>query len=122
MALTATATPRVQHDVVQQLCLRECVVFRSSMNRSNLRSALAFMKVFTITTVACTVSAVQQRPDLPWCTPPHMLRATDFSVCSNPGMARAHIATKECVFEQTEHMKETDSCAEHGLPSVYMSV
>ncbi|KAL0054655.1 hypothetical protein WJX82_000488 [Trebouxia sp. C0006] len=37
MALTATATPRVQHDVVQQLCLRECVVFRSSMNRSNLR-------------------------------------------------------------------------------------
>lgn len=37
MALTATATPRVQHDVVQQLCLRECITFRSSFNRKNLR-------------------------------------------------------------------------------------
>ena len=39
MALTATATPRVQHDVVQQLALRDCCVFRSSFNRSNLRCA-----------------------------------------------------------------------------------
>ena len=39
MALTATATPRVQHDVVQQLCLRKCVIFRSSFNRANLRWA-----------------------------------------------------------------------------------
>ncbi len=39
MALTATATPRVQHDVVQQLCLRKCVIFRSSFNRANLRCA-----------------------------------------------------------------------------------
>lgn len=38
MALTATATPRVQHDVVQQLCIKECAVFRSSFNRPNLRS------------------------------------------------------------------------------------
>ncbi|BDA40672.1 ATP-dependent DNA helicase Q-like 4A [Coccomyxa sp. Obi] len=37
LALTATATPRVQHDVVQQLCLKHCVVFRSSFNRQNLR-------------------------------------------------------------------------------------
>ena len=37
LALTATATPRVQADVVQQLCLKHCVVFRSSFNRANLR-------------------------------------------------------------------------------------
>eukprot|EP00891_Asterochloris_glomerata_P002793 jgi/Astpho2/2793/e_gw1.00050.56.1_t len=37
MALTATATPRVQHDVVLQLCLSQCMLFRSSMNRPNLR-------------------------------------------------------------------------------------
>ena len=37
LALTATATPRVQADVVQQLCLKHCVVFRSSFNRTNLR-------------------------------------------------------------------------------------
>ena len=37
VALTATATPLVQQDVVQQLCLRNCVVFRSSFNRPNLR-------------------------------------------------------------------------------------
>jgi len=50
MALTATATPRVQHDVVQQLCLTNCVVFRSSFNRSNLRWA-----------VCCTVSQLECR-------------------------------------------------------------
>ena len=37
MALTATATPRVQADVVTQLAARECLVFRSSFNRPNLR-------------------------------------------------------------------------------------
>ena len=42
LALTATATPRVQHDVVQQLCLKHCVVFRSSFNRQNLRYAVHF--------------------------------------------------------------------------------
>jgi superfamily II DNA helicase RecQ len=49
MALTATATPRVQHDVVQQLCLRRCVIFRSSFNRANLRWAdlLLFGTVIT---------------------------------------------------------------------------
>lgn len=36
MALTATATPRVQRDVVQQLRLKDCVVFCSSFNRPNL--------------------------------------------------------------------------------------
>ena len=41
LALTATATPLVQRDVVQQLCLRDCVLFRSSFNRSNLRSQLS---------------------------------------------------------------------------------
>eukprot|EP00894_Picocystis_sp_ML_P004174 jgi/Pico_ML_1/54691/g566.t1 len=37
MALTATATPRVQEDVVLQLRLEQCVTFRSSFNRPNLR-------------------------------------------------------------------------------------
>ncbi|KAK9805758.1 hypothetical protein WJX73_006321 [Symbiochloris irregularis] len=37
LALTATATPRVQHDVVQQLSLRDCITFKSSFNRPNLR-------------------------------------------------------------------------------------
>jgi len=36
MALTATATPRVQQDVVLQLALRDCVMFCSSFNRANL--------------------------------------------------------------------------------------
>ena len=39
MALTATATPRVQRDVVAQLHLRDCVVFCSSFNRPNLTCA-----------------------------------------------------------------------------------
>jgi hypothetical protein len=37
MALTATATQRVQHDVREQLDIRKCVVFKSSFNRPNLR-------------------------------------------------------------------------------------
>lgn len=37
MALTATATPRVQHDVRQQLRIPQCITFKSSFNRSNLR-------------------------------------------------------------------------------------
>jgi len=37
IALTATATPRVQHDVVQQLAIPRCLVFKSSFNRPNLR-------------------------------------------------------------------------------------
>ena len=40
MALTATATPRVQQDVIQQLALRDCVMFCSSFNRANLTRAL----------------------------------------------------------------------------------
>lgn len=44
VALTATATPLVQQDVIQQLCLKNCVIFRSSFNRPNLRytSSLLF--------------------------------------------------------------------------------
>ena len=37
MALTATATARVQHDARQQLAIPKCVVFKSSFNRPNLR-------------------------------------------------------------------------------------
>jgi hypothetical protein len=37
MALTATATPRVQHDVRQQLRIPKCITFKSSFNRPNLR-------------------------------------------------------------------------------------
>jgi bloom syndrome protein len=37
LALTATATPRVQHDVRAQLAVPRCVTFRSSFNRPNLR-------------------------------------------------------------------------------------
>jgi len=36
LALTATATPRVQQDVVAALELKRCVLFRSSFNRANL--------------------------------------------------------------------------------------
>lgn len=39
LALTATATPRVQHDVVAQLGIARCLVFKSSFNRPNLRPA-----------------------------------------------------------------------------------
>lgn len=45
VALTATATPRVQHDVVQQLCLKHCIVFRSSFNRQNLRCLLKSLTI-----------------------------------------------------------------------------
>eukprot|EP00955_Chlamydomonas_euryale_P066110 359453-Chlamydomonas_euryale.AAC.3 len=37
MALTATATPRVQEDVKNQLRIPNCLVFKSSFNRQNLR-------------------------------------------------------------------------------------
>ncbi|GAX85687.1 hypothetical protein CEUSTIGMA_g13102.t1 [Chlamydomonas eustigma] len=37
MALTATATPRVQEDVTIQLNIPNCLVFKSSFNRPNLR-------------------------------------------------------------------------------------
>jgi bloom syndrome protein len=36
LALTATATPRVESDVVSQLGLSSCIVFKSSFNRPNL--------------------------------------------------------------------------------------
>ena len=39
LALTATATPRVQHDVVAQLGINRCLMFKSSFNRSNCRRA-----------------------------------------------------------------------------------
>ena len=37
MALTATATKRVQEDIKKQLGLRKCVAFQQSFNRQNLR-------------------------------------------------------------------------------------
>jgi len=37
LALTATATARVKEDVVQALGLANCIVFRQSFNRPNLR-------------------------------------------------------------------------------------
>lgn len=37
LALTATATRRVQSDVIAQLALKQCYVFRSSFNRPNLK-------------------------------------------------------------------------------------
>jgi bloom syndrome protein len=37
LALTATATASVKEDVVQALGLANCIVFRQSFNRSNLR-------------------------------------------------------------------------------------
>lgn len=37
MALTATATPRVRQDVVNQLKLRDCRWFLCSFNRPNLK-------------------------------------------------------------------------------------
>jgi len=36
MALTATATPKVQHDIQKNLGMMEAVVFKSSFNRANL--------------------------------------------------------------------------------------
>ena len=36
MALTATATPKVQHDIQKNLCMLDAVVFKSSFNRPNL--------------------------------------------------------------------------------------
>lgn len=37
LALTATATPSVQDDVMRQLRMRDCVRFQQSFNRTNLR-------------------------------------------------------------------------------------
>ena len=37
LVLTATATQRVQEDIVQQLQIKSCVQFKSSFNRKNLR-------------------------------------------------------------------------------------
>ncbi|MCH8317293.1 MAG: RecQ family ATP-dependent DNA helicase, partial [Bacteroidetes bacterium] len=36
MALTATATPKVQQDIVKNLCIESATVFQSSFNRANL--------------------------------------------------------------------------------------
>ncbi len=36
IALTATATPKVQHDIQKNLCMTDCAVFKSSFNRPNL--------------------------------------------------------------------------------------
>ncbi len=36
IALTATATPKVQHDIQKNLGMTDCVVFKSSFNRANL--------------------------------------------------------------------------------------
>ena len=36
IALTATATPKVQHDIQKSLCMIDAKVFKSSFNRSNL--------------------------------------------------------------------------------------
>lgn len=40
LALTATATSSVKEDVVQALGLVNCIVFRQSFNRPNLRLVL----------------------------------------------------------------------------------
>jgi len=36
IALTATATPKVQHDIQKNLCMTDAVVYKSSFNRENL--------------------------------------------------------------------------------------
>ena len=36
IALTATATPKVQHDIQKNLGMQDAVVFKSSFNRPNL--------------------------------------------------------------------------------------
>ena len=43
MALTATASPRVQADITQQLRLRQPVVLRSSFNRPNIEIRLRYL-------------------------------------------------------------------------------
>ena len=48
LALTATATPRVQRDVVAQLALQHCVIFRSSFNRANLRHGFRQMRALPL--------------------------------------------------------------------------
>jgi bloom syndrome protein len=37
MALTATATPQVQRDIKTQLQINDCILFKQTMNRTNLR-------------------------------------------------------------------------------------
>ena len=53
LALTATATPRVQRDVVQQLALQHCVIFRSSFNRSNLRCSDPLVQAWIYSLSTC---------------------------------------------------------------------
>ena len=65
LALTATATPRVEHDVIQQLCLKECVTFRSSFNRPNLRCAPSQSLVWP--RESCPSSFSQWSPTLQSC-------------------------------------------------------
>eukprot|EP00887_Chlorella_sp_A99_P003267 scaffold9.g3267.t1 len=43
MALTATASPRVQADVIQQLRLRQPVVLRASFNRPNIHISIRYI-------------------------------------------------------------------------------
>lgn len=46
LALTATATASVKEDVVQALGLVNCIVFRQSFNRPNLRQVSTHVKLF----------------------------------------------------------------------------
>lgn len=63
VALTATATARVQHDVRQQLCIPRCVVFKSSFNRPNLRCAVCGC----VLDVSVAVCIVRQQRCIPRC-------------------------------------------------------
>ncbi|XP_034485836.1 Bloom syndrome protein homolog [Drosophila innubila] len=60
MALTATATPRVRQDILQQLNLTHCKWFLSSFNRSNLRYQVLPKK--GVATVDDMRSFIQTRP------------------------------------------------------------
>ncbi|KAH8310559.1 hypothetical protein KR044_001955, partial [Drosophila immigrans] len=60
MALTATATPRVRKDILQQLNLTHCKWFLSSFNRSNLRYQVLPKK--GASTIDDMRSFIQSRP------------------------------------------------------------
>ncbi|KAH8359399.1 hypothetical protein KR093_006512 [Drosophila rubida] len=60
MALTATATPRVRKDILQQLNLTHCKWFLSSFNRSNLRYQVVPKK--GASTIDDMRSFIQTRP------------------------------------------------------------